>query len=52
MAEVLMVFDRILRLQNIEENPEQLGIPNDSYLYAILLGIGLIHREGISSGSK
>ena len=52
MTEVLMVFDRILKLQNMAEPPEQLGIPNDSYLYAILLGIGLIHREGISSGSK
>ena len=52
MKEVLMVFDRILKLQNMEENPEQLGIPNDGYLYAILLGIGLIRREGISGGSK
>ncbi len=47
MTEVLMAFDRILRLQNMEEPPEQLGIPNDSYLYAILLGIGLIRREGV-----
>ncbi len=47
-----MVFDRILKLQNMAENPEPLGIPNDGYLCAILLGIGLIRREGISGGSK
>ncbi len=47
MTEVLMVFDRILRLQDMAGNPDQLGIPNDSYLCAILLGIGLIHREGV-----
>ena len=47
MAEVLTAFDRILRLQDMTGNPDQLGIPNDSYLYAILLGIGLIHREGV-----
>ena len=47
MKEILMVFDRILRLQDMTGNPDQLGISNDSYLYAILLGIGLIHREGV-----
>ena len=47
-----MVFDRILKQQNVTESPEQLGIPNDSYLYAILLGLGLIRREGIGGGSK
>ncbi len=47
-----MVFDRILKLQNMTGNPDKLGIPNDSYLYAILLGIGLIRREGIGGGSK
>ncbi len=47
MTEVLMVFDRILRLQDMTGNPDQLGIPNDSYLYAILMGIGLIRREGL-----
>ena len=52
MKEVLMVFDRILKLQNMVENPKQLGIPNDSYLYAILLGIGLIRRERIGGNSK
>ncbi len=46
MTEVLMVFDRILKLQNMTENPEQFGIPYDGYLYAILLGIGLIRCEG------
>ena len=47
MKEIFMVFDRILRLQDMTGNPGQLGIPNDSYLYAILMGIGLIHREGV-----
>ena len=46
MTEVLMVFDRILKQQNVTENPEQLGKSHDGYLYAILLGIGLIRREG------
>lgn len=44
-TEILMVFDRILGLQDMTGNPDQPGIPNDSYLYAILLGIGLIRRE-------
>ena len=52
ITEVLMVFDRILKLQNMTENPDQLGIPNGSYLYAILLRIGLIRREGVRGGSK
>ncbi len=47
MTEVLMVFDRILRLQDMTGSLDQMGIPNDSFLYAILLGIGLIHREGV-----
>ena len=47
MTEILMAFDRILRLQDMTGNPDQLGIPSDSYLYAILLGIGLIRREGV-----
>ena len=47
MTEVRMAFDRILRLQDMTGSLDQLGIPNDSYLYAILLGIGLIHREGV-----
>ena len=47
MTEILMTFDRILRLQDMTGNPDQLGIPNDSYLYAILLGIGLIRRKGV-----
>ena len=46
MAEVLTAFDRILKLQNMTEDPEQLGISHDGYLYAILLEIGLIRREG------
>ena len=51
-TEILMAFDRILRLQDMTGNPDQLGISNDSYLYAILLGIGLIRREGITGGCK
>ena len=47
MTEVLVVFDRVLKLQNMTENPEQLGISDDGCLYAILLGIGLIHCEGV-----
>ncbi len=47
MTEILMTFDRILRLQDMTGSLDQLGIPNDSYLCAILLGIGLIRRKGV-----
>ncbi len=47
MTEIRMVFDRISKLQDMTGDPDQLGIPNDGYLYAILLGIGLIRREGV-----
>ncbi len=52
MTEILMVSCSILEHQNMAGYLEQLGIPNDSYLYAILVGIGLIHCEEIRGGSK